>query len=368
MLNDDEIRLRNKISEIEGLNTLLTQQAELRLNGLAKPPGSLGKLEKLAIQLAGITGQLYNDLKKRAVIIMCSDNGIVEEGVAATPQSVTLHQTINFTRGLTGVSVIAKQFNSDLMVVDVGVNADLSHPDIINRKIRKCTHNFCKQAAMTREEAVKAVLIGIEMAELAHEKGYQILGVGEMGIGNTTTSSSILSALTGADVEATVGKGAGLTEEAFKKKKEVVRTALSKYQPDPDDPIDVLSKVGGFDIAAMAGVFLGAALLKIPVVIDGFISAVAALVAQKLAPKARDYMIASHASYEKGYALAIKALELEPGLLLDMRLGEGSGCPIMFMIADAACAVIRDMGTFEEAKIDDDYIQSITGDQFFTVL
>ena len=366
-MHDKEKELKKYISGITGINHSAYAAARERLDSLAKPPGSLGKLEDIAARLAGITGQIYNTIDKRCVIIMCSDNGVVEEGVASAPQSVTYAQTINFTRGITGVAVLAKCFNSDLMIVDVGVNAEINHPDIINRKIRKSTWNMAKQPAMNREEAVAAILAGIEMAGEAYKKGYKIIGVGEMGIGNTTTSSAVLCGLTGIDADLAVGKGAGLSNEGYERKKQIIKNALKTYNPNPDDPIDVVSKVGGFDIAAMAGVYIGAAYYKLPVVIDGFISAVAALVAYKLANLTVEYMIPSHASYEPGYAYAVKELGLEPVLMLNMRLGEGSGCPVMFMIVDAACAIIRNMGTFAEAAIDEKYLENIKGEESFMI-
>jgi nicotinate-nucleotide--dimethylbenzimidazole phosphoribosyltransferase len=274
-------------------------------------------------------------------------------------------QTINFIRGITGVSVLAKRFDADLIVVDVGVNADIDHPAIKNRKIRKSTWNIANGAAMTREEAELAILAGIETAAEAVDSGYTLLGAGEMGIGNTTTSSAVLCALTGISAEQSAGKGAGLKEDAYKKKIHVIKSALENNKPDASDPIDVLAKVGGFDIAAMAGVFIGGAYKKVPVVIDGFISIVAALAACRINPAVREYLFASHASFEQGYVHAAAALEVEPCLNLNMRLGEGSGCPIMFAVIDAACAMMSGMGTFEQANIGDEYLESIKeGDSF----
>ena len=364
-MNGKERELERYIAGITGTDRAAADAAKKRLDSLAKPPGSLGRLEDIAAQLAGITGQICNTLDKRCVIIMCSDNGVVEEGVASAPQSVTYAQAINFTRGITGVAVLAKCFNSDLMVVDVGIDADVEFPCVINRKIRKSTSNLAKEPAMSRDEALSAILTGIGMAGEACRKGYRMIGVGEMGIGNTTTSSAVLCALTGIDPDLAVGKGAGLTDEGFEKKKRIIRDAIVKHRPDPEDPIDVVSKVGGFDIAAMAGVYLGAAYYRLPVVIDGFISAVAALVAARMAGLSVGYMIPSHASCEPGYAYTVRELGLEPVLDLGMRLGEGSGCPIMFMIVDAACAVIRDMATFAEAGIGDEYLENIRGEECF---
>ena len=358
-MNNNLEKLSKIINGIEDANKDVLIEADKRMTSLAKPLKSLGKLEEIAIKLSGITGKIKNKINKKIVIIMCSDNGVVEEGVASAPQSVTLAQTINFTKGLTGVAVIAEANNTDLMVVDVGINCDFNHPKVINKKIRKSTNNIAKGPAMSYEEAVKAILVGIESVKKAKNDGYEILGVGEMGIGNTSTSSAVLSVLTGTDVKDVVGRGAGITDEAFVKKLGVVKKAIEINDPDREDPIDVISKVGGFDIAAMTGVFLGAAYYKMPVVIDGFICAVAALIAFRLNPKTNDYMFTSHASKELGFKVAMEELNLSPILNLDMGLGEGSGCPLAFSIIDSACAVMNNMATFEEAEINDSYLDEL---------
>ncbi|MCL2126459.1 MAG: nicotinate-nucleotide--dimethylbenzimidazole phosphoribosyltransferase [Oscillospiraceae bacterium] len=360
-------KISQYVSQIKQLDANAMARARERLVALAKPPGSLGRLEDIAALLSGMSGEMFYDSSKRCVIVMSSDNGVYEEGVASTPQSVTYSQTVNFAKGLTGVAVIAKQFNADLIIVDVGVNADIDHPLVINRKIRKSTWNIAKGPAMTRDEAAEAVLAGIETAAVAAMNGYKMIGVGEMGIANTTTSAAVLCALAGVSAEEAAGKGAGLGEDAYKHKIDVIKTALDVNKPDSRDPIDVLAKVGGFDIAAMAGVYIGGALKGIPMVIDGFISMVAALVAARLAPVSKDYMLASHSSYEQGFAHAANALEMRTYLDLEMRLGEGSGCPIMFAVVDAACAVMRNMATFEEAEINDDYVEELTRGDMFTV-
>lgn len=358
-MNTNLKQLNDIINAIEDVNKDIIKQADKRITSLAKPLKSLGKLEEISIKLSGITGKVKNQIHKKMVIIMCSDNGVVEEGVASAPQSVTLAQTINFTKGLTGVAVLAKANNTELMVVDVGINCDFNHPDVINKKIRKSTHNIAKGPAMSHDEALKAMLIGIECVKNAKDLGYEILGVGEMGIGNTSTSSAVLSVLTNIKVEDVVGRGGGITDEAFENKKKVVKKAIEINNPIKDDPIDVVSKVGGFDIAAMSGVFLGAAYYKIPVVIDGFISAVAAFIAFKLNPKTKEYMFTSHDSKEIGFKAAMKELNLSPILNLDMALGEGSGCPLAFSIINSACAVMNNMATFEEAEINDGYLDEL---------
>ena len=329
---------------------------------LAKPPGSLGRLEEISIQLAGITGRVHNALNKKQLLVFAADNGVVGEGVSSAPQSVTKQQTINLMRGKTGAAVLAKHFGCGLTVCDVGVNADIYESTVLNRKIAYGTQNICTGPAMTREQTLQAILTG---AEIARTVDADVIGVGEMGIGNTTTSSAVLAVLLGADVEAVTGRGGGITEEGFRKKKAVIRTAIEVNRPDRDDVVGVLSKVGGFDLAAMCGAFLGAAAARRPAVIDGLISTAAALCAVRLCPNVRGYLVPSHASFEIGYRLAMEAMDLRPLFDLGMRLGEGSGCPLAFPVLDAACAVINDMATFDEAGINDDYLDEIRrGDQF----
>lgn len=329
---------------------------------LAKPPGSLGRLEEISIQLAGITGRVHNALNKKQLLVFAADNGVVAEGVSSAPQSVTKQQTINLMRGKTGAAVLAKHFGCGLTVCDVGVNADIYESAVLNRKIAYGTQNICTGPAMTREQTLQAILTG---AEIARTVDVDVIGVGEMGIGNTTTSSAVLAVLLGADVEAVTGRGGGITEESFRKKKAVIRTAIEVNRPGRDDVVDVLSKVGGFDLAAMCGAFLGAAAARRPAVIDGLISAAAALCAVRLCPNVHGYLVPSHASFEIGYRLAMEAMDLRPLFDLGMRLGEGSGCPLAFQVLDAACAVINDMATFDEAGINDDYLDEIRrGGQF----
>ena len=329
---------------------------------LAKPPGSLGRLEEISIQLAGITGRVHNALNKKQLLVFAADNGVVAEGVSSAPQSVTMQQTINLTRGKTGAAVLAKRFGCGLTVCDVGVNADICESAVLNRKISYGTQNICAGPAMTREQALQAILTGAAVAENVDADA---VGIGEMGIGNTTTSSAVLAVLLGADVDKVTGRGGGITEESFRKKKAVIRTAIAVNRPNRDDVIDVLAKVGGFDLAAMCGAFLGAAASRRAAVIDGFISAVAALCAVRLCPLVHGYLIPSHASFEIGYRLAIEELALRPLFDLGMRLGEGSGCPLAFQVLDAACAVMNNMASFDEADINDDYLDEIRqGDQF----
>ena len=350
------------VREVLPLDRSAMTAAEEYQARLAKPPGSLGRLEEISIQLAGITGRVHNALNKKQLLVFAADNGVVAEGVSSAPQSVTKQQTINLMRGKTGAAVLAKHFGCGLTVCDVGVNADIYESTVLNRKIAYGTQNICTGPAMTREQTLQAILTG---AEIARTVDADVIGVGEMGIGNTTTSSAVLAVLLGADVEAVTGRGGGITEESFRKKKAVIRTAIEVNRPDRDDVVGVLSKVSGFDLAAMCGAFLGAAAARRPAVIDGRISAAAALCAGRLCPNVHGYLVPSHASFEIGYRLAMEAMDLRPLFDLGMRLGEGSGCPLAFQVLDAACAVINDMATFDEAGINDDYLDEIRrGDQF----
>ena len=349
--------------KIEPLDEAAMTAARARQAQLAKPPGSLGRLEELSVQLAGITGKVHNRIEKKHLLVFAADNGVVAEGISSAPQSVTLMQTINLTRHKTGASTLCKHFGCGITVCDVGVNAEIREPKVLNRKIAFGTGNILHGPAMTRQKCIKAIQTGFA---LALETDADVIGIGEMGIGNTTTSSAVLSVLLEADVEAVTGRGGGITDQSFLRKKQVIKDAIAINQPNKTDVIDVLAKVGGFDIAAMCGAFLGCAEKRCPVVIDGFISAVAALCAYKLCPEAVGYFIPSHASYEIGYKLAMDAMNLQPLFLLGMRLGEGSGCPLAFEILDAACAIINDMATFDQAGIDDGYLDEIRqGDKFF---
>ena len=363
-----EEQLFRLVADIRPADESAMEKARERQAALAKPPGSLGELETISIKLAGVTGSVNNTLESCRVIVMCADNGVIEEGVSCSPRSVTAAQAVNMTRRLTGMSSLAKHFGDDVEVIDVGIADEYDCAQVINRKIAHGTKNLYREPAMTRDEAVRAILTGFEAAHTAHADGVKAVGVGEMGIGNTTTSSAVLSVLLNMPVEAVTGRGGGLTDSAFEKKKRVIEGAIALHRPDKNDVIDVLSKVGGFDIAAMCGVFLGCAKERIPVVIDGFISVVAALCAYRLCPAAADYMFPSHASFETGYSAAAAELGLRPYLLLDMRLGEGSGCPIAFRVMEAACAAMNGMALFgQDSDIDDSYLTEIRKGDCFTV-
>ena len=354
-----ENELNSILGAVRPADSAAAARAARRQAELAKPPGSLGKLEDISIRMAGITGSVINEIESCRVLVFCADNGVAKEGVAVTPQSVTLMQAINMTRRITGMSALAKYFGCSVTVVDVGIDCPVTPDGIVNKKVRQGTSSILRGPAMTRAEALSAFEAGYETAMKAHADGCDIVGVGEMGIGNTTTSAAVLAALLGLPAEEVTGRGSGLTDEAFALKKRVVAEARKANSPDGGDVMDVLSKVGGLDICAMAGAFVGAASCRMPAVVDGFISIVAALCAVRLCPAVRDFIFLSHASMERGYRRAAEALGLEPFLLLDMRLGEGSGCPIAFEVIKAACAAMRGMATFSEAAIDDAYLDEI---------
>ncbi len=358
MIDKTEAALSALLNKIEPLDRDAMDAAEKRQSELAKPPGSFGKLEELSIRLAGITGKVNNHMDKRVLLVFAADNGVFEEGVSSCPQSVTMQQTINLTRGKTGAATLCAHYGIDLHVCDVGVNEDILDPKVINRKIAYGTGNITKGPAMTREQCVNAMMTGVEMVD-TYCSDADVVGVGEMGICNTTTSAAVLASLLDLPAECVTGKGSGADMTTFLRKKECVTRAIEINKPDANDAIDVVAKVGGFDIAAMAGAYIASAARRIPAVIDGYIGVVAALVATRICPAVRDYLVPSHASYEVGYRYAIDALELEPMLLLGMRLGEGSGCPIAMHILDCACTIINEMSDFASCEIDDGYLDDL---------
>lgn len=344
--------LMKTLNNIEELDKETMKEAWNYIDNLSKPIGSLGILEDIAARIAGITGKVQNKINRKNIIIMCADNGVVDEGVSTNPKETTAIVTNNFTRKITGVCVLSEFTNTDLTIVDIGVDADFDNPMIINKKISYGTQNIVKGPAMTREQAIRALEIGIETIDNLVKDGYDMFGTGEMGIGNTTTSAAVLSALSGLDAGIVVGKGSGLTNEQFEQKKNVVKRALEVNNPKREDVIDVIAKVGGYDIAGLCGCFLGAAKNRVPIVIDGFIASAAALCAYRLNSLTREYMFPSHLSAEPGAVYMMKELELEPILNLKMRLGEGSGCPLAFNVIEAALYTINNMGTFDDACLD----------------
>lgn len=344
--------LKETLDKIKVVDLEAMTLTRAKWDNLVKPVGSLGQLEEMTIRLAGMTGNIHNKLDKKAIVVMCSDNGVVDEGVSSAPQFFTVLLTESMARGITGVATLAKYTNTDIVTVDIGLNGETQNPNIINKKISNGTKNFAKEPAMSYEEAVKSIEIGIEIGDKLFGEGYDIIGTGELGIGNTTTSSAILSVLSDLDVEITCGKGAGVTDDQYENKKNVIKRAIEMHKPNKEDPIDVLAKIGGFDIGGMCGLFLSAAKNRKPVVMDGFISSAAALCAISLNPIVKDYIIPSHLSNEPGAKPMCDVLELKPMLNLNMRLGEGSGCPLAFQILEAGLFTLDNMGTFEEASIE----------------
>jgi nicotinate-nucleotide--dimethylbenzimidazole phosphoribosyltransferase len=328
-------------------------------NKLLKPPASLGVLESLAIRIAGITGCLHNRIDRRVHFLFGSDHGVYDEGVSASPQHFTrVLMELYAVGGGCGINVLCDKAGVDLKPVDMGVKELAPHPSIDSRfrLMPEGTKNLAIEPAMSKETAIKAVSAGMELAAEAKRDGYQIIGTGEVGMGNTTPAAAcIMAALEINDPDLAVGRGGGLTDEAFEVKKRVIVNALKKHKPNPGDPLDILSKVGGLDIAGMTGIFLGAARHRLPVVIDGVISVAAALLASVAAPLSKQYMIPSHLSQEPGYAVAIRNLGISPLLNLGMRLGEGTGCPIAMQVVDDALAVMNSMDTFDGVSLESEY-------------
>jgi len=344
-------KMKEQLHKIQPICQVSMEQAETRVDKLIKPQGSLGDLEKIYIQLAGIQKNMYPAVDKKAVIVCAGDHGIIEEGVATSKKDITLIQVNNMMRGVTGVCALSKQVGAEVVVVDVGIDApdEERHQGIIDKNVMKGARNFYREKAMTYEEAIASVQAGIDVALLKAGEGATLLGTGEMGIGNTTPSAAIMSVITGKTPEEVTGVGANLPVERLAHKIKVVKESIDKHQPDPTDGFDVLSKVGGLEIGGMAGVMIGGAIAGVPVVVDGFISTAAAVVACTIEPKVKDYIFSSHGSMEPGARIGADHLNLKHYLQLDMRLGEGTGAVLMFNIIDAACHMNRHMLTFEEA-------------------
>jgi len=344
--------LSNIIGMITPLDSQAMADARLRQDILTKPQGSLGRLEELSIQLAGIQGKPIPQIRHKVIITMAGDHGVVAERVGNWPQEVTAQMVYNFLGGGAGINVISRQVGARIIVVDMGVATELGpNPQLLSRKIAFGTQNMSQGPAMTNEQAVKAIETGIEivMAEVA--KGLDIVGTGDMGIGNTTASSAICAVMIGKPVAEVTGRGTGITDEQLVHKIEVIKRALAVNRPDPKQPLDVLAKVGGFEIGGLVGVMLAAAAHRIPVVIDGFISGAAALIATALSPELNDFLIAAHVSAEAGHRLLLRYLGLKPLLDLGMRLGEGTGAALGIFLAEAAARVLAEMSTFTEAGV-----------------
>ncbi len=350
--NHRDLEIEEICKRIGPADAAIMERAKKQWLSVGKPLFSLGKLEDAIVRIAGIKGTPDFHLTKKGLVIMCADNGVVEEGVTQTGQEVTAVVAENFTRDMASVCLMSKVAGVDVYPVDIGIAVDVPSLTKGERKVAYGTRNFAKEPAMTEEEVRKAIAVGIGMVSELKEQGYEILATGEMGIGNTTTSSAVAGVLLGGRVEDITGKGAGLDSEGLRRKIRVIREAIQKHEPRPDDVIDVISKVGGLDIAGLVGVFLGGALFRIPVVIDGLISSVAALCAVRITEKARDYMLPSHVSNEPGGRILLEALGFTPFLTCGMFLGEGSGAVALMPLLDMALRVYREMGTFEDIRVE----------------
>lgn len=324
----------------------------LHLDNLTKPPGSLGRLEKLAVMLAVISGEALPRVSSPGVLVFAADHGVAAEGVSAFPQEVTAQMVANFVSGGAAINVFARQIGARLEVIDVGVAASLPGLGVVDEKVRRGTANMVEMDAMHRDQAVSAIEAGIRAAERAVDAGCRCLIVGEMGIANTTASSALLAALTEAPVAGLIGSGTGITDERLAHKQAVIERALAERAPDRDDPLDVLAKLGGLEIAAMTGAYLGGAAHRVPLLVDGFIATVAALLACRLEPDTRDYLIFGHRSREPGHAHALAALDAQPLLDLELCLGEGTGAALAYPLLEAACRVLHEMATFDDIGID----------------
>ena len=324
----------------------IAEAARQRWLTVAKPLFSLGRLEELVTQIAAVSGDVNAPCDKKALVIMCADNGVVDEGVTQCGRDITAMVTENFTKRAASVCIMAEKAGCDLFPVDIGVERDVDGVTVGSEKVMCGTNNMVKGPAMTREEAMRAVEVGINKAAGLKAAGYELIATGEMGIGNTTTTAAVLSVLLKAEPERVTGRGAGLSGEGMKRKLASVKRAIEINRPDPDDVMDVLSKVGGLDIAGLCGVFLGGAAVHVPVIIDGVISAAAALCAYRLCNNALGYMIPSHSSKEPAFSLAMDALGLEPYINCGMFLGEGSGAVALMPLIDMAAGVYREMQTF----------------------
>ena len=342
--------LEEYIKGIEPLDENIMRKAQEKLDNLTKPVGSLGKLEEIAVLICGIKRTLNPKIERKVIFTLAGDHGIVEEGVSAYPQEVTKQMVYNFVKGGAGINVLSRHINAEVIVVDIGVKEDILSDRVINKKIDYGTKNFLKGPAMTRKQAIKSIIYGIELVEGMKDK-IDIIGTGDMGIGNTTPSSAIVSVITDSEVENVTGRGTGISDEIYKRKIEVIKRGINLNKPDPDDPIDILSKVGGFEIGGISGIILGCAKNRIPVVIDGFISGAGALIAYKLNQLAKNYMIPSHLSVEKGHKILLDYIGLKPLLNLDLRLGEGTGAALGISLVEASIKILNEMASFEKAGV-----------------
>ena len=345
-------KLSRTIEMIKPLDKKAMVEAQARQDILTKPPGSLGHLEDLSVQLAGIQGRPIPQIKNKAIFTLAGDHGVVAEKIGNWPQEVTAQMVSNFVHGGAGINVIARQVGARIVTVDMGVATDIeSSSNLLVKKVGYGTRNMALGPAMTEKQAQTAIETGIELVNAEATKGLDIVGTGDMGIGNTTPSSAICAVIAGKTVDEVTGRGTGLTDEQLAHKIRVIKQALTTNHPDPTKPLEVLAKVGGFEIGGLAGVILGAAANRIPVVIDGFISGAAALIAAGLAPQVKDYLIAAHLSVESGHQIMLEHLGLEPLFDLHMRLGEGTGAALGIFLSETAARILAEMATFADAGV-----------------
>ena len=345
-------KLNKIIDKIDKIDCSLSDKTQKRLDNLTKPLGSLGRLEDLAKQIVEITRKEKPQLKNKVIFTFAGDHGIVEENVSTFPQEVTPQMVYNFLRGGAGINVLARHVGARVVVADIGVASDLkAQPELIIKKINYGTKNMVKGPAMTKDEAVKCIEAGIEIFEDEFKKGIDIVGTGDMGIANTTPSSAIASVLSGKSVKEVTGKGTGINDESLMNKIKAIEKSIEINSPDSKDAIDVLSKVGGFEIGGLSGIILAAASNRIPVVIDGFISGAAALIAYHLQPNVKDYIIAAHCSVEKGHRIILDHIGLSPLLDLNLRLGEGTGAALGISLVEAGVKILTEMATFDSAGV-----------------
>ena len=336
------------IQKANTLNDEAMSLARQRWDTLAKPLDSLGELENIICKISGMVGTSEIDISKKCVLVMCADNGIVKENVTQTDSSITYLVAKNMSDGTSNINLMSSICNAKVFVVDIGMDVNVEKGlNIIDRKISYGTKNFLEEPSMSIDETIKAIIYGIELVKTLQYKGYNIIATGEMGIGNTTTSSAIASVLLGLPVEMVTGKGAGLSNQGLLHKMEVIKKGISRRKPIVDDPLDTLSKVGGLDIASMVGIFLGGAIYRVPIVIDGFISSISALISARLCPNSVEFMIASHMSEEPASKMIMQELKLSPIVYANMHLGEGTGAVSIFPMLDMAMKVYNSNRTFE---------------------
>lgn len=353
-MTDYQVIIQETLEKVLPVQGEVMEQTQARLDSLTKPPGSLGVMECIAKKVAGITGQVQPGVPVKTCILMAGDHGVVEEGVTPYPQEVTSQMVLNFIQGGAAMSILSRHVGAELVIVDLGVASDLPDiPLLQKRKVAYGTKNMCRGPAMTREQALQAVAVGIQVVEECIDRGTGLVGIGEMGIGNTTPSTAIISLYSGKKVEEVVGRGTGVNDQGLRVKVAAIYRAIEVNQPDTADPIGALSKVGGLEIAGLVGVILGAAARRVPVVIDGFISGAAAVIAAALRPVVKEYLVASHLSEEPGHQVMLDYLGIKPMLYMNMRLGEGTGAALAMNIIDASLKVLNQMATFAEAGVSD---------------